>query len=496
MKTKVPRTMSTQHPDNARVPAFASSDAMAGEDEISEIYWVFSKLNCQEQMWDFEGKKALPWVVSELLMKNQDFFRKRLLGKEFFLTFRIPNPEIETVEAKLVAEVLDSIPRCYDAANAFYQKDIPPVFEVILPMTTSAEQLNRLYYYYHDWVVKRGDSKIFPGDTISMKSWLGEFRPEKINAIPLFEDKKSLLRADKIVEDFLKDKDVDYQRVFLARSDPALNYGTLSSVLLLNVALQRLYELQKRIGTDIYPILGVGSPPFRGNLKPTNVKSMLEGYPSCQTFTLQSAFKYNWPLRTVVRAIKRINSSRLSAPSPVDEIESTFVVEKAKAAYWEQMPEIASLVNRLTPFIPRRRLRKMHIGLFGYPRSVDGVQLPRAIPFCAALYSLGLPPELLGLHNLTAKDLEVVRDNYPSPNFEEDIKDALFYYNPKSLSLLSSKLKDQIEKVLTMGIIDDFETNEQHEELTSLIIRDFKKVRRQSLPKLIVKAANVRKFLG
>ncbi|MEM3657865.1 MAG: phosphoenolpyruvate carboxylase, partial [Candidatus Hadarchaeum sp.] len=149
----VPRTMSTQHPDNARLPPFSSGDVMGGEDEILEIYWVFSQLNCQEQMWDFEGKKALPWVVSELLMKNQEFFRERFLGKDFFLTFRIPNPEIETVEAKLVMEVLDSIPRCYDAARAFYQEDIPPVFEVILPMTTSAEQLNRVYHYYKKWVV-------------------------------------------------------------------------------------------------------------------------------------------------------------------------------------------------------------------------------------------------------------------------------------------------------------------------------------------------------
>jgi phosphoenolpyruvate carboxylase len=100
----VPRTMSTQHPDNAKVPFFVSGSVIGGEDEILEAYLVFSQLGCQEQMWDFEGKKALPWVVSELLAKDQDFFRKRPLGKEVFLTFRIPNPEIEKVEAKLCCQ--------------------------------------------------------------------------------------------------------------------------------------------------------------------------------------------------------------------------------------------------------------------------------------------------------------------------------------------------------------------------------------------------------
>ena len=34
--------------------------------------------------------------------------------------------------------------------------------------------------------------------------------------------------------------------------------------------------------------------------------------------------------------------------------------------------------------VPRRRMRKLHIGLFGYSRSIGGISLPRAISFCAA----------------------------------------------------------------------------------------------------------------
>ncbi len=110
--------MSTQHPDNASTPSFSSEGTMSGEDEILEAYLLFARMGCQEQMWDFEGKKAVPWVVSELLAKDPDFFKAHPLGREVFLTFRIPNPEVEKTDAKLVPEILASIPRCFDTTQS------------------------------------------------------------------------------------------------------------------------------------------------------------------------------------------------------------------------------------------------------------------------------------------------------------------------------------------------------------------------------------------
>lgn len=490
----IPRTMSTQHPDNARVPFFSSGGVIGGEDEILEAYLAFSQFGCQEQMWDFEGKKAVPWVVSELLAKGQDFFSKRPLGKEVFLTFRIPNPEIERMEAKLVPEILSSIPRCYDIAQTVYQKDIPPVFEVILPMTTSHEQLDRIYYYYRNFVVKRKNVTVFPGDNISISQWLGEFKPEEINVIPLFEDYASMLDVDKIVAAYLKNRDSEYQRVFLARSDPALNYGALAAVLLLKIALQRLHRLEKKIGIPIYPILGVGSAPFRGNFKPTKkVEEMLKGYQSCQTFTIQSAFKYDWPSEVVTETIRDINCALRGNPLEVDEEKSHLLIQKAISAYQEQIPEVAPWVNRVAPFLPQRRLRKLHIGLFGYSRNSGKIRLPRAIPFCAALYSIGLPPELLGLDSLNDKDLRIVAEAYPSPNFEDDLKDALAFYNPKTLPLWTPEMKRRIEKAVA---ITEFETNMEHQEITSQIIECFQRGQTDRVSELIVGAAQIRKFLG
>jgi len=40
----IPRTMSTQHPDNATVPLWAKSEVISGDDEVVEAYYVFSNL--------------------------------------------------------------------------------------------------------------------------------------------------------------------------------------------------------------------------------------------------------------------------------------------------------------------------------------------------------------------------------------------------------------------------------------------------------------------
>ena len=145
----VPRCMSTQHPDNVNVPFFTEQPDLGGEDEIREAFYVYSSLGCDEQMWDVEGKEVDDFVVKKLLTRYESFFRERRLGTDLRLTVRVPNPAVERAEAKVLLETLESIPRSYDAARLFYGQDAaPPIFEVILPMTTSAEELDRIYRYY------------------------------------------------------------------------------------------------------------------------------------------------------------------------------------------------------------------------------------------------------------------------------------------------------------------------------------------------------------
>jgi phosphoenolpyruvate carboxylase len=479
--------MSTQHPDNVNPPFFAEDTELGGEDEVQEAYYAFSHLGCDEQMWDYEGKEVDASVVKKLLTKHESFFKRRILGRELFITLRVPNPTVEKAEAKILLETLESIPRSFDAARLFYRREIPPIFEVILPMTASYECLNRVYSYYHDFVVGK-QSRPFKSGDITIAEWIGDFRPDSINVIPLFEDMEHMLDAHNIVREYLKDKKLAYQRVFLARSDPAMNYGLISAVLLNKIALQRLQKLSQEISVAMYPIVGVGSAPFRGNLRPETVERVGKEYPSAYTFTIQSAFKYDNPPDQVRRAIEKLRERRVSGPQEVDEQRCLTLIDKYCRAYQNQLVSLASIINAMAKYIPSRRKRKLHIGLFGYPRSVEGITLPRVITFTAALYSLGVPPEVLGLNALDRSDLRFVKEVYL--NFEEDLRDSLKYLNPNS-PFLSVDIKKKLK-----GYLIDLQLDKEHKEVTDQINRSLKENRMENLAENILRAASLRRFLG
>lgn len=484
----VPRVMSTQHPDNVTVPFFAETPDMSGDDEIQEAYYAFSHLGCDEQMWDSEGKEIDDFVVRKLLTRYPYFFRDRRLGKDLFLTLRLPNPSVERDEAKVVVETLESIPRSMDAARLFYGDDIPPIFEVILPMTTSVEEINRIYYFYKNFISGRQNQPILKGD-ITVAQWIGEFFPESINVIPLFEDREHMLEADRIVASYLRDKELNYLRVFLARSDPAMNYGMISAILCNKIALQRLRRLSEKTGVKIYPILGAGSPPFRGNLTPYTVEDVIAEYPEVETFTVQSAFKYDNPVEDVIKAIKRLKSFERKPFKEIDEEECIRLIDKYSAEYRRQIEYLAPLINDVAQYIPRRRMRKLHVGLFGYSRSVGRIRLPRVIGFCGACYSIGLPPEIIGLNALTGEDISCLKEVYV--NFEKDMERALRYFNPECLELLPEEVRKNIRNELF-----DYEPDMAHRAVTSRIINALKEGERTGIQDMIIEAAYIRRFLG
>ena len=108
--------MSTQHPDNVAMPFFAQSAPLTAEDEVREAYYAFSHLGCDEQMWDFEGKEVDGHVVEKLLSTYESFFAEHPIGESVHLTPRIPTPALEPTQAKVVLEVLQSLPRHADIA--------------------------------------------------------------------------------------------------------------------------------------------------------------------------------------------------------------------------------------------------------------------------------------------------------------------------------------------------------------------------------------------
>lgn len=481
--------MSTQHPDNVATPFFSDAKVLAGEAEVKEAFFVFSQLGCAEQMWDSEGKEVDNRVVEKLLSRYIEFFTKKPLGKDFRLTYRVPNPSVEKEQGKVLLETLHSIPRAFDVAKAA-GLDIPPIFEVILPMTTSHLELQRVKNYYEQVIIGQKETRL-GSERISVREWVGDFQPESINVIPLFEDLQSLTNCGSIVSKFLKGKRPEYQRVFLARSDPALNYGSVSAVLLSKIALKKLYTVQERTGIPIMPILGVGGSPMRGNFTPNNVSNCGEEYPSVQTFTAQSSFKYDYPFRDVVNAIDIINHMHRRPPLPLDEKRAMRFIEKMRKTYQRQIKEMADMVNAVSVFVPGRRARKLHIGLFGYSRSMGGIKLPRAIKFCASFYSFGVPPELLGISALSEKEFDELHDLYVK--LDEDLRDAARFTNKTNVGRMPSSVKKGIFKVLDWV---DYDPDPDYCEITTRIYDNFKAGRHTDLIEDIKAAAWKRSFLG
>lgn len=485
----VPRCMSTQHPDNIATPFFSDSDILAGESEVKEAYFVFSQLGCHEQMWDSEGKEVDNQVVEKLLSRYMDFFSKNPLGKEYRLTYRVPNPSVEKAQGKILLETLSSIPRAFDTARAA-GIEVAPIFEVIIPMTTSALELERVRNYYEKVIVGQKDTKL-GAEKISVREWVGDFQPDRINVIPLFEDINSISKCDAIVREYLKGKDLEYQRVFIARSDPALNYGSASAVLLAKIALKKLQSVEEETSIPILPILGVGSAPFRGNFTPNNVNNCGDEYQSVQTFTAQSSFKYDHPFRDVANAVDMINHSHRRPPLDIDEKRAMHLLKKIVEEYQAQLSEVADLINGLSVFVPGRRARKLHVGLFGYSRSMKGIKLPRAIKFCAAFYSIGIPPELLGLSALSEKEYDELHSHYTK--IDEDLKDSARLLNTANLARMPRLVSSGIRKVLEWI---DYEQDDDYAEITNRIYENYSAGRHTHLMEDIKAAAWKRRFLG
>ena len=435
----IPTTMATQHPDNAS-PPFWKDDAeprISAHEEVDECLVCYRDLGCQEYMWDWEGKYVDEAVVDRLLSDYLEFFRANQLGRDVFLTFRLPNIWVEKGYriARAYMSILTAEELAHDLGLA-----TPPLFEVILPMTDAAWKLIHIQKTFQR--LAKLEREIFNNQR--------DFH--QLQVIPLIETVDLLMDARKLLEDYARLHEntfgcrPPYIRAFIARSDPALNAGLVPAVLAAKGALSEFAHFEEETGIPVYPIIGTGSLPFRGGLTPHTVEDYLKEYKGIYTPTIQSAFRYDYPLQDVKKAIRELNLAlrfRCGPKPRFDEEEKGQVrrlIELFSRHYRETVESLAEFVNELSKFVPRRRERALHIGLFGYPRMLGAKRLPRAIPFTAVFYSLGVPPEFLGtgrgLRDAEAEGLlDTLRRHYR--NLELDLVRAGYFLNKENLEFLA-----------------------------------------------------------
>ncbi|MCV3742159.1 phosphoenolpyruvate carboxylase [Lentilactobacillus hilgardii] len=502
MDRKIPNIMGTQHPDNAGVPFFKNHDNpfISAYREIDEAYENFSTLDADEYMWDWEGKHADASVIDRLYSEHYDYFKKHQLGRDKFLTFRFPN--IWEEKGYSLMQAMTTILSAEDFAKDL-GFDERPLFEAILPMTQSADQLIEMEDKFSS--LAHYKSKEFN---------TGHENSDTLQMIPLFEGFQSQLDAPEILEKFIEmykkhfGRDIEYMRVFLAGSDSALSNGFLNSIIGNKLALSHLAKFEDKSGMPIYPIAGMGSTVFRGGLSPLMLDRYLEEFPGLKTATIQSAFRYDYPLDVVEPAIMKLREGlQQSKFQIIPEDDEKTLLEIAEKAAKEYHVTLDPLINDLQPVFdafPKRRDRHQHVGIIGYSRDVDGYKMPRAITFTGALYSIGVPPEFIGvgrvLTKLSDKELTVLRKYYH--NIKADYEHVSHYFSKEALTELQRKNPawkavdddiEGIEKLFDIVAGPETEEEEKHAQLTSDLVKISDDTTKTAL---IQRQATLRKFLG
>ncbi|PIQ77385.1 phosphoenolpyruvate carboxylase [Candidatus Peregrinibacteria bacterium CG11_big_fil_rev_8_21_14_0_20_46_8] len=503
MKRRIPTVMATQHPDNAGIVPWLGKAFITTQDEIEECWRTFFELGCDEYMWDWEGKFADEAVFEKLYQRYLKDFKKKQLGRDIFMTLRIPNIWEET--SFKLARAYMSMLTADDFAKSL-KMHAPPFFEAILPMTTAAKQLIHVQTTFQKIAALKNEMFATRGKSLS-----------HLEMIPLFESVEHLTTCDKILHEYfaLHKKTFGntpaYLRPFIARSDPALNAGLVPAVLACKIAIHKMYDFAAKKKIPVYPIIGTGGLPFRGGANPENIEHTCEEYKGIRTLTIQSAFRYDYAPAKVKRAIEHLKKTlpkqepdSISAHDEKDLLES-IAVDFIKP-YRTTIEACAEFINSIAAEIPSRRERVLHIGLFGYSRGIGKTQLPRAIKFTAAWYSLGIPPEIIGTgRGLAAAakrgKLKTIEKYFPT--MRNELQHACKYLNRENLQFLARKHPElqEIEKdIMHIETILEIELGPKkphhiiHRNLTSTIV--MKRSIKEDFSAEIVEAARARKSLG
>ena len=501
---KIPSTMATQHPDNADAPYWdkAGSPFIGFQQEIKEAVICFKDYGVSEYMWDWEGKHADAAVIDRLFSDYYDYFSKQQLGRDKFLTFRIPNIWEEKGYSLLQAMTVILTSEDFARDLKFAHR---PLFEIILPMTERADQLMHMQLLFEK--LAHFKSSQFTPD--------GTKNTEHLELIPLVESVESQQAIGDLLEEYVSlhqkhfGKRPEYIRPFLARSDPALVSGLLSTVVANKLALSRVQEFAVKTGIAMYPISGVGSLPFRGGLTPNTIDGYVKEHPGMRTVSIQSSFRYDYPLNIVKTAIKKLEKALpLTKPQIIDAADQKkleVIGAVSAKLYQETLSGVAADMGAFFDAVPRRRDRRQHIGLLAYGRTMGQQKMPRAITFTAGFYSIGVPPEFIGMGRSLKKigpgGVKVVQKYYK--NILSDLERAGRYLNTDNLTKLAANNPAwkqvqtdvaEAENILGLRFGPQSKDEIAHHKLSSdaLLIKD----NREVLTGLIEKMAVLRRSLG
>src|SRR3989344_7887930 len=185
---KIPATMATQHPDNSGKPYWHTQAYISTAAELKECYLCFKELDIDEYNWDWEGKFVDEAVIDRLLHQYPHYFQNHPIGAEKFLTFRFPNPRFEK-QFRLARALMVIITSSQLAQSLGFINH--PIFEAILPLTESAEEIINIQDAFHELVS-------FENRLLKMDESI-----KHIEIIPLFEQVETIMNSDRLLHRYI-----------------------------------------------------------------------------------------------------------------------------------------------------------------------------------------------------------------------------------------------------------------------------------------------------
>ncbi|MCL6106973.1 MAG: phosphoenolpyruvate carboxylase [Actinobacteria bacterium] len=450
----IPATMMTQHPDSA-------SRYVPVRDEPREAIDALTPqpigLGLEEVMVDYEGKLTPYHQTAEISLGLNE--RGQVPGRDVLVTPRIPSATKETAFHQLMAlmSVIESNFQLTTAGSG------GAISEVVVPMVETAAELVDVRRRIQD-VIELGHKEF----GISSD-------PDAVQVIPLIEEVPELFGAGAMLGLYLTKAPaagygVSRLRVMLGRSDSAMAYGLVPSVLAVKAAISDCYALGRERGVPVYPILGGGALPFRGHVDLANFDQLLVDFAGVRTVTVQSGLRYDFggevSQQVAIKAHDKLAATEPLAYTDGDRQRITALAGLFTEPYLESFSDLLPAVIAISEIVPRQRDRLARKSAVGYARAAAdpaklaeqisdaaiasrlkainpprAKNLPRAISFTGALYSIGLPPEFIG----TGRGLAAVSRLYGAdgvdfllkiyPGLRQDLAKAGRYLNLKTAAM-------------------------------------------------------------
>jgi len=394
--------MATQHPDSTLV--------ITPQEEVKEAIEDVIPLErggrgCDEKMVDYEGK-ATPYSQIRAIIEEAKY-HDIVPGEDFLITPRVPNPRLEDKDKHLLAitaaVTANMYSQMYFGTNA--------VRYIVLPMSASTLELAE---------VQRRILKVerLVSEEFSLR------REEWIKLIPLFETVESQTHIDEITEGLrialikeigLFEKEF---RIFVGKSDSAIHSGHIASSIGVKMSILKMWRWQKETMFRSYPIVGMGKPPMRGHMAEWARNEWVEAWRGYYTATIQSALRFNTSRKDYVATVLEIfkNAGKEPDLSHLNyEKKLLNMAWSASSKYLERLDRLSDMIMFMAKLVLGTRAR-----LDTYKRKAkSGKELPRAIRFCASLYSMGLGPTIIGASILEefakgdASQLEILNNFLP-----------------------------------------------------------------------------------